>query len=418
MRIWYLNHYAKSPSDGAWGRPYFLARELQTAGHEVLVVAASDHHTRSRPIPIEQTGRVLAVDDASFYFVRTRPYRGNGLGRYLNMMDFCRGVVRLGGRAQRGELSKPDVIIASSAHLFVYPVAKTIARRLGARLVFEVRDLWPLSLVEVAGVSPRHPLVWWMAQIEKDAYATADVVASLLPHALDHMVARGLDPSKFVWIPNGVWAREWEGPVEPLPPDHQRVIDEARAGGKLVVIYAGAHGPPNALEQVLEVGSVGRGAPRPYHFISIGEGASKPALEARARAEKLDFVTFLPRVTKGAARQAILQADVCFIGWQDIPIYRFGISANKIFEYMMAAKPVVHCVRAGNDPVAECGGGVSLLPGDPVGLDTALRRMHALSAAERLAMGLRGRAHVLAEYEWSVLSRRYAAIFEQPRSSS
>jgi len=417
VRIWYLNHYAKAPSDGVWGRPYFLARELEATGHEVVVVAASDHHTRSRAIPPEQTGQVLRVDDASFYFVRTRPYRGNGLGRYLNMMDFCRGVVRLGRRAQLGEIPKPDVIIASSAHLFVYPVAKTIARRLGVRLIFEVRDLWPLSLVEVAGVSPGHPLVWWMAQIEKDAYSTTDAVVSLLPHALDHMVARGLDRSKFHWIPNGAWAREWEGPAEPLPSEHQRVIDEVRARGQLVVIYAGAHGPPNAMEQVLELGRVG-GDPRPYHFVSIGEGASKPALEARARAEGLDYITFLSRVSKGAARQAILQADVCFIGWQDIPIYRFGISANKIFEYMMGEKPVVHCVRAGNDPVAECGGGISLLPGDPVALDAALRRMHALSPAERLEMGRRGRAHVLAEYEWSVLGRRYATICEQLRSAS
>lgn len=419
MRIWYLNHYAKSPSDGVWGRPYFLARELQAAGHDALLVAASDHHTRARAIPPEKTGQVLSVDDASFYFVRTRPYRGNGLGRYLNMMDFCRGIVRLGRRAQMGLVPKPDVIIASSAHIFVYPVAKTIARRLGVKLIFEVRDLWPLSLVEVAGVSPRHPLVWWMAQIEKDAYDSANAVVSLLPHALDHMVERGLEPSKFHWIPNGAWAREWEEPAEPLPAEHQRVIDEVRTRGQLVVLYAGAHGPPNAMEQVLELGGVTNGGatPRPYHIVSIGEGASKAALQARARDERLDFITFLPRVSKGAARQAILQADVCFIGWQDIPIYRFGISANKIFEYMMGEKPVVHAVRAGNDPVAEGGGGISILPNDPVALDAALRRMHALSPSERLEMGRRGRAHVLAEYEWSVLGRRYAAICEQLRST-
>lgn len=409
MKIYYINHFAKAPSHGSSGRPYFLARELQERGHEVLVVAASDHHTRLHPVPPEQTGRPVRLDEIDFFFVPTRAYRGNSGGRYLNMRDFTRGVQRLGTWIRRGDLFRPDVIIASSAHIFAYPAALSLASTVKAKIIFEVRDLWPLSLVQIAGMSPRHPMVWWMERIESKAYRTADAVVSLLPGALGHMQPRGLDPGKFNWIPNGVWRREWRDTRAALPEEHRRAIEACRRAGKLLVVYAGAHGPPNALEQVLDLARVG-GSDRPYRFLFIGDGVSKAALMARTAAEKIDFVRFLPRITKEQSRSAILEADACFIGWQPLPIYRYGISPNKLFEYMMASKPVLHAVGAEQEPVSLAGAGLRVPPGDPAALDEALRAMASMPRAEREEMGRRGREHVMRHYEWSVLGHRYEEL--------
>ena len=225
MVIWYINHYARPASRGKSGRPNLLARELVKSGHSVLVVAASHHHLSSEPVPERDLYEPQEVDGIRFLFLPTRPYHGNALGRYMNMLDFSRGISGLVPSVKSGVVPAPDVVIASSAHVFVYPPARKVATRLGARIIFEVRDLWPLSLVEIAGVHPWHPAIKWMERIEKKAYETADAVVSLLPNAMEHMGPRGLSSDRFHWIPNAVSASEWEGEPAPLPSNLQSAIE-------------------------------------------------------------------------------------------------------------------------------------------------------------------------------------------------
>jgi len=410
--IWYVNHYARPPSHGGSGRPNFLARELIKLGHRVLVVAASHHHIRSEPVPEVGLYEPREFDGVPFLFLPTRPYRGNTLRRYMNMQDFSRGVGGLLESVKSGVVQAPDVMIASSAHIFVYRPVRRVARRLGARVIFEVRDLWPLSLVEIAGLHPWHPAVKWMERIEREAYETADAVVSLLPNAMEHMGPRGLSADRFHWIPNGVSASEWQGEPAPLPTDLQSAMDRYRDLGKLVVVYTGAHGPPNALDQLLDLAAAGSGH-RPYQFLLIGDGILKESLQSEARKRSADFLSFFPPISASAARSAMRQADVCFIGWQDKPIYRCGISANKLFEYLMSGTPVLHAVSRCADPVQIAGAGISVPPYRPAELDGALRKLAAMTPAERNAMGARGREYVLKHHEWSILGRRYAELCER-----
>src|SRR3546814_20361300 len=91
----------------------------------------------------------------------------------------------------------------SSPHPDAFPATHRIARHVGARSVFEVRDLWPLSLVELAGVRPSHPLVRATAWLERYAYRHADAVVSLLPETARYMQEKGLPAERWNYIPNG-----------------------------------------------------------------------------------------------------------------------------------------------------------------------------------------------------------------------
>ena len=103
----------------------------------------------------------------------------------------------------------------------------------------------------------------------------------------------------------------------------------------------------------------------------------------------------------------LAQVDIAYIGWQRVPIYRFGIAPNKLMDYMMAGCAVLHSVEAGNDPVAEAGCGLTLPPGDAAAVAAGLRQLAALPAAERRAMGERGRAFVQAHHTYPVLAQRF-----------
>jgi len=410
VNVFYLNHYAKPAAYGTPGRPFYLSSYFRQHGHDLLILSASHHHTRIKPAPTEDIDQIRTYDGADYLQLSARPYQGNGLSRIMNMMDYVHGIDRLALKIQKGQIQKPDVIIASSVHIFVYPPAYRLARKTGAKIIFEVRDIWPLSLTELVGVPKWHPIVHWMSHIEKKAYRTADAVVSLVPKAYKHMEPLGLRRKNYFYVPNGVDEREWNPPYDPMPERHQQVFDDCRRKGKLVVVYAGAHGPPNALDQVLDLKRVLGDEDVPYHFIFIGDGASKASLEDRAKKETIPFITFLPRIPKKQILTALLQADCCFIGWQKKPIYQYGISPNKLGDYFMAGKPVLHAVWAGNDPVSEAAAGISTEPYNPEELDDSLRKFISMGEEGRNRMGARGRQYALENLEWAVLGHRYEVL--------
>jgi glycosyltransferase involved in cell wall biosynthesis len=124
-------------------------------------------------------------------------------------------------------------------------------------------------------------------------------------------------------------------------------------------------------------------------------------------------VTLLPPIPKAQIPAFLAQIDIAYIGWQRVPIYRFGIAPNKLMDYMMAGCAVLHSVEAGNDPVAESGCGLTVAPENPQAVADGLRRLAALPAAERLAMGERGRAFVLAHHSYPVLAQRFIAAIQR-----
>ena len=413
MNIWYINHYATPPTFGLSGRPYSLATNLEKLGHKVTVICATYHHLRQHSAPLSDQDNCRNYDGVDYYHLPARPYKGNGLGRLLNMLDFSRAIKKLSQKIERKELPRPDVLIPSCVHPLVFPPAYKLAGKYNAKLIYEVRDIWPLSLVELANVSSVHPLVLWFKWIERRAYRQSDAVVSLLSNALEHMVPLGLDKRKFHYIPNGINREEWDAPSVTLPDEHQRVFQRLKEQEKLIVTYTGAHGPPNALDQILDLVKSNKDKNKPYHFVLIGEGIEKEKLVKRVRDEAISFVTFLPKISKQQVITALKLADVCFVAWEKKKIYKFGISPNKLGDYFISAKPVLHPFDiASNDPVQMAGAGISVEPYNTMELEDALQRFCAMTQAERNAMGMNGRRYALENLDWEILGKRYAEICE------
>ena len=203
MNILLLNHYAGTPELGMEYRPYYLAREWVRQGHQVHIVAADHSHVRAcQP----QAGPAL-IDGIHYRWLPTPNYRGNGLGRLRNVMSYLRQSF-----AMAEELAcslQPDVVIASST----YPMDNWVAQRVvqaakrqgkAARWVYEVHDLWPLSLIELSGMSPWHPFALICQSAESAAYRGCDAVVSMLPKVRQHMADRGLALRKLHIVPNGI----------------------------------------------------------------------------------------------------------------------------------------------------------------------------------------------------------------------
>ena len=399
MNILYLNHYAGSPALGMEYRPYYLAREWVRAGHQVQIVAASYSHVRARqPGPGDEW-----IDGIAYRWLRTPRYQGNGIGRVVNIAHY---LGRLWAQATHWvEAFRPDVVIASSTYPMDIWVARHIARRAGARLVHEVHDLWPLSPIELSGMSPRHPFIRLCQAAEDAACRDADVVVSMLPKVAEHLAAHGLDLRKLAIVPNGITLDEWQGQPPPLREDVAQAIAAQRRAGRCVVGYAGSMGLPNVLDVLLDAAQSLQDAA--IGIVMVGDGHERERLAARAAAEAPGRVVMLPPIPKAQIPSFLDAIDIAYIGWQRVPIYRFGIAPNKLMDYMMAGAPVLHSVAAGNDPVAEAGCGLTVPPESPAAVAFGLRQLAALSPAERRAMGARGRAYVLAHHTYPVLAQRF-----------
>ena len=408
MNILYLNHYAGSPRHGMEYRPYYLAREWVQAGHAVRMLAADFSHVRTRQPDQAGTRHHELIDGIDYHWYPTPVYAGNGLGRVKNIWRFLRQVWREADRIVRE--FRPDIVIASSTYPMDIWVAHRIvklARQQGldCRLVFEVHDLWPLSPIELGGMSSAHPFIRLCQTAENYAYRHADVVVSMLPKVAGHMQDHGLDLRKLHIVPNGITLDEWQGNPPPLREDVAQHMRACKQAGLQLVGYAGSHGTPNALDVMLQAAALLRDAP--LAFVLVGDGHEKAALQAQAQQLGLQNVAFFDPIPKAQIPSFLAAADIAYIGWQRVSIYRFGIAPNKLMDYMMARCVVLHSVEAGNDPVAEAGCGITVPPADPAAIADGLRQLAALDAGTRARMGDAGRQFVLEHHTYPVLARRF-----------
>jgi len=412
MNILLINHYAGSPAMGMEYRPHYLAREWVRAGHSVSIIAASHSHVRNRQPLVNRGIQGEQIDGIRYYWIRTPRYHRNDMGRVMNILAFLFRLRRYTGRIVRS--LHPDVVIASSTYPFDNSVAHRIARRAGAQHIYEVHDLWPLSPIELGGYSPSHPFIRLVQRAEDRAYRQADAVVSLLPETLAYMKERGLDPSRWHHVPNGVVAQEWEDPPE-IPEAVGSQLAGLRERFRLMVAYTGTIGLANALSSFVE--AAGDPLVRDVAFIMVGRGPERESLEIMARQRSLRNVFFFDPLPKTMVPSLLAEFDLLYIGLQDQSLFRFGISPNKLFDYMMAGKPVIKAIHAPNDPVQEAGCGLSIAPEAPGELVEAILQLSALPEHERREMGARGREYVRRHHDYSVLAARFLAVIQQVRES-
>lgn len=394
-RVWIINHFAISPGESGGTRHFSLARELQRHGFAPTIIAAASHYQTGKPRPLPEGARaqLQTIEGVAFLWLRARILGKASWQRLLAMFSFAWDIL---SNAPRRYLDAPDIIFASSPDLFTAAAGCFLARHLKIPFVLEVRDLWPDSLIELTHHSPRNPVIRVMRLLERYVYARADRIVTLLSDAAPYFTSRGARAENIVVIPNGV-----DAALLAAPPAFEREAD-----APFTIVYAGAHGIPNQLDTLLNAAIALKN--EPVRFVFIGDGICKPALMARAQAEQLNNVLFVPPVAKQEIAAKLAKADAFHLEFKDTPLYRFGVSPNKLYDYLLAAKPVLYGANVPTNPVTLADAGYALPPGDSAALVVAIHKLMALSPAERAAMGERGRAYVLANHDFSVLGKKLA----------
>lgn len=406
MNIIYLEHYAGSPALGMEFRPYFMAKRWAEAGHTVTIVASSYSHLRTQNPDLKgQPYKIELADGIRWFWISGPQYQGNGFGRIQNILSFLRGINQY--QKEICSTGKPDVVIASSTYpLDIYP-AKKIAKRYGAEIIYEVHDLWPLSPMELGHMSAHHPFIMVMQHAENVCCQSADAIVSLLPCSKAHFVEHGMKPEKFYCIPNGIVKADWEKPL-PEHPVYEEKLRRWHEEGWFLIAYTGAHGVANALDSFVEAGEKLKG--KKIKLLLIGPGPERERLKAKAA--PLENVEMLEPIGRAQIPELLHQMDALYIGLQRQPLFRFGVSPNKLMDYMMAGKPVIFAIEAGNDMVADAQCGISIPPEDSTAIAQAAQKLADMPKEEREVMGKRGHTYILEHHEYDVLAKQFLDVMQ------
>lgn len=404
MHLVIINQYGLPAGAPGITRHGDLGAELVRQGHDVTVIASRFNYLTRQADPSDALGSTVH-DGVRFVWLDTGSYRGNDRARLRSMVSFT---LRSAWAALRMS-PRPDVVLGSSPHLLAGLSGMLVARRFRVPFLFEVRDLWPSALVDLGGLRAGSLVHRALELLERLCYRVADRIIIVPPHADRRIRAMGADPAKCVVIPN---ALERRGVTEPLPASLETVF--ADMGDRSILLYAGAQGVSNGLGLVLDAMDLIRvDDPATYERLAvvlIGDGGQHDRLVADAAARGHDHVVFHPPIAKGAIPTALARATVLLVSFADAPVYDFGLSPNKLFDYLAAGRPVLLASRLDDTPVAEGDAGRTYDPGSARSLAAGIVELITCPPDERAAMGQRGQALVEARYSIAITGRRLADV--------
>lgn len=399
--LWVVNHYAMlQDKDGSRGRHEALALALVPEGWSTAIVAASTSHPEgSQGIPGRKRRRRISTPGVDRFILWAPAYYSNGIRRVINMVWFT--VNLLLPSAMRGA-HKPDVILGSTVHLLAAWAAAVLARRHKVPFAFEIRDVWPETLIDLGKLDPRSPVAGLMKRVAMSLCKRADLVVSPLPGIRSYLDENGFEAKPFVWISNGAGFHQSVTTSSPLDDTH------------FTFMYLGSHGNANALDTLLDAFDLAyQRSGDLLRLRLVGSGPLKSSLMKKAMSlTSASAITFEEKVPREQVIPLAQEATALVATMGDYPVYRFGISLNKLFDYLQSGRPIVFSSNAPNDPVQDAGAGFTIEAGDPGKLSDAMVSMASTTAEEREQMGARGVQHVVEHYSYAALARQLASALD------
>lgn len=398
-RILLVTHAGGSPRFGPNMRWYYLAQALAQFGVEVEIVSSSFFHKYTSLPHVTENGQTTFLDGIRYHWIKTRPYTGRGFRQVLNQIEFTlRATAVSRSLAER----RPDIVVASSPHPLVVFPAVAVAKRANARFVYEVRDLWPELLLELGGFRKWHPYILLLKAAESYAVRRAERVLSVKPGDIYYFASEyALPLERYSYIPNGFLAELDEHSAPSM-------ILELRSRYRFIVGYVGAISAYYGLDRLICLAERFHGR-EDVGFVVVGKGNLLEGIRDAAKLKKLKHVHFVGAISKREVAPTLACFDVCYLGLEDLAINRFGISCNKIYEYMHARKPIIASYRVGFDPVESARCGFVAAPGD---YDTLAKGIESLATDQELAtrMGERGKAYFDEHHDFSKVAGRLQAV--------
>ena len=397
--IWIISKYASSAEYGFESRLFALAREFSKSGRNPVIIASDSNHLATFP-KFNSLYNHEVLGGCETWWIKTRKYTKTvSLRRVLSWLDFELKLLLM----PKKRLPAPDVIIVSSLSLLTILNGVWLSRRNRCKLIFEIRDIWPLTLVAEGGYRRSNPLVKVLALVEKFGYRRSDLVIGTMPNLSAHVSTVAGDGVRCECVPFGFDPSAFDN-QDPLPADY---LAQHIPKDRFVIGYAGSIGLTNALETVVACAKALSDNDQ-FYFVFLGGGDRREHFIEETK--QLKNVVFLPKVKRTQVQSVLRHCDLLYFAVYDSPVWKYGLSLNKLIDYLMAAKPVLASYSGYQSILNEADCGEFIPSGDVTALKAAICRYAEMPTESLKERGQSGRRWLLENRRWDVLARHYLAI--------
>jgi glycosyltransferase involved in cell wall biosynthesis len=399
MNIWIFNHYATYRDYPGGTRHFDFSKYLVSKGHKVVIFASSFHYLllkETRNFPKNSFFIKETIENIDFVWIKTPPYQKSDYKRVINMLVYSfRSYFSALKLFNESVISKPDVIIGSSVHPFAALTAYFLSKRFSVPFILEIRDIWPQSLIDL-GVSKYHPFILILKIIEKFLYNKANKIISLLPYFEDYLRENFPQKvsllNKVVYIPNGV----------DLERIKQLLRNENLIKGKdnfINIVYAGSMGMVNDIYALAEIAKKIRENFTNVKLHVVGGGYYKERFfKDLSKFENVVF--FYDPLPKNEVYKFLSSFDIFLFHIADI--FNYGISCNKLFDYIALGKPIIFYANVKNDIVKQLSIGITVSNTD--GVIEAIREIASWDEEKLLEVYEKSQEYIK-NYSTSVLAQ-------------
>jgi glycosyltransferase involved in cell wall biosynthesis len=405
LKILYISQYFPPEMGAPAARAAELAKYWVQAGHEVTVLTGFPNHPTGKLHPDYKKAfrRLIRRENCDgVRVVRTwllpLPNR-KAHERMLNYGSFCVSASAAGSFVER-----PDVVIATSPQLLVGLAGWWVADWKRVPFVFEVRDLWPESLVAVGMGGEGSALHWMLEKIAAFLYRKSSHIVVVTPAFKRQLIENWRVPAeKISIIENGVETDMFRQ----VPANELR--RQLGGQGKLLFCYSGTMGMAHGLETLLDAAADLSQSDPHILFVLVGEGAEKERIKALAASRKLDNVRFVDQQPREKIPEYISASDGCLVLLRRTELFKTVIP-TKMLEFMACARPVILAVDGQSREIVEnAKAGIFVEPENAAALAAAVRKL-AADRGLRESLGRNGREHILQHYARQRTAEEYAQL--------
>lgn len=276
------------------------------------------------------------MDDINVVRVKTFITANNGF--LLRTVDYLSFMITgfIAGLFQK----KPDVIIATSPQFFTACMGWMLSVFRNRPFVFELRDLWPASIIAV-GAMKNSLLITWLEKLELFLYKKADAIISVTNSFKDELISRGINGNKIFVILNGVDHNNYQ----PTSIKDSILSEKYNLKDKFVVGYLGTHGLAHGLDVILDAAEKLKQYPNIF-FMLVGSGAAKNNLVMNAKKRNLKNILFIDSQPKELMKRYYSLCNISLIHLKNNPLFA-SVIPSKLFESMAMGLPVIMALPEG-----------------------------------------------------------------------
>ncbi len=382
-------------------RHYYLSKELIKLGYTVTIISSTYSHLFKKIPPHQKWFNFEQIDGIQYVWIKVPKYpSAHSIKRVLKWFWYTFSLFFLPAK----KIGNPDYIIVSPMQTIPVFPAYRWAKKHNAKLIFEVKDIWPLSIQELGGYSNKHPFIQLLKFFEHFAIRNSDAIVSVLPNYQQYLKDEGFDKT-FEYIPNGI-------DIEEVNASLSNELESLIPKNKFIIGYAGTIGTANAMHYLIEAANILRDK-QEIVFLIVGDGSEKEKLSQLVQKYDLKNVYFINPIPKKQIQSLLKFFDVCYIGLENKNLFKYGISPNKLFDYLYAAKPLIIAINSPNNIVEQAKCGISIYSQNPQKIADAIIRLYSMSDEERKIMGNRAKDFVLKNHTIEALARKYKMLIEK-----